>query len=87
MERAMSSASPSVRAQTGAALALACLAGAGVVHAAQPPGRRSRSALSREDYKAKDMLQRGEGTEYIIDSIDFDVEVPDHMLTKAALRR
>lgn len=35
----------------------------------------------------KDMLQRGEGTEYIIDSIDFDVEVPDHMLTKAALRR
>jgi outer membrane lipoprotein-sorting protein len=35
----------------------------------------------------KDMLQRGEGTEFIIDSIDFDVEIPDHMLTKAALRR
>lgn len=35
----------------------------------------------------KDMLQRGEGTEFIIESIDFDVEIPDHMLTKAALRR
>jgi len=35
----------------------------------------------------KDMLQRGEGTEYIVDSIDFDVDIPDHMLTKAALRR
>lgn len=35
----------------------------------------------------KDMLARGEGTEYIIDSIDFDVEIPDYMLTKAALRK
>lgn len=35
----------------------------------------------------KDMLQRGKGTEFIVESIDFDVEVPDHMLTKAALRR
>jgi outer membrane lipoprotein-sorting protein len=35
----------------------------------------------------KDMLQRGEGTEYIVESIDFDVEIPDHMLTKAALRK
>ena len=35
----------------------------------------------------KDVLQRGEGTEFIIESIDFDVEIPDHMLTKAALRR
>jgi outer membrane lipoprotein-sorting protein len=35
----------------------------------------------------KDMLQRGEGTEFIIESIDFDVEVPDHMLTKGALRK
>jgi outer membrane lipoprotein-sorting protein len=35
----------------------------------------------------KDMLQRGEGTEYIIESIDFDVEIPEHMLTKAALRK
>jgi outer membrane lipoprotein-sorting protein len=34
----------------------------------------------------KDMLQRGEGTEYIIDSIDFDVDIPDYMLSKAALR-
>jgi outer membrane lipoprotein-sorting protein len=35
----------------------------------------------------KDVLQRGEGTEYIVDSIDFDVEIPDYMLTKAALRK
>jgi len=35
----------------------------------------------------KDMLSRGKGTEYIIESIDFDTEVPDHLLTKAALRR
>lgn len=35
----------------------------------------------------KDMLQRGEGTEYIVETIDFDAEVPDYMLTKAALRR
>ena len=35
----------------------------------------------------KDMLQRGEGTEFTIESIDFDFEVPDHMLTKGALRK
>jgi len=35
----------------------------------------------------KDMLQRGEGTEFIIESIDFDVTVPDHILTKGALRK
>jgi outer membrane lipoprotein-sorting protein len=35
----------------------------------------------------KDELARGDGTEYIIDAIDFDVEIPDHMLTKAALRK
>ncbi len=35
----------------------------------------------------KDVLSKGEGTEFIIDSIDFNVEVPDHLLTKAALRK
>jgi outer membrane lipoprotein-sorting protein len=35
----------------------------------------------------KDMLSRGKGTEYIVESIDFDVKIPDYMLTKAALRR
>ncbi|MBT4483271.1 MAG: outer membrane lipoprotein-sorting protein [Candidatus Latescibacteria bacterium] len=34
----------------------------------------------------KDMLSKGKGTEYIIESIDLNVEIPDHMLTKAALR-
>jgi len=35
----------------------------------------------------KDMLSRGKGTEYFIESIDFKVNVPDHQLTKAALRK
>jgi outer membrane lipoprotein-sorting protein len=35
----------------------------------------------------KDELARGDGTEYIVESIDFDVDIPDHMLTKAALRK
>ena len=35
----------------------------------------------------KDMLSRGEGTEYIIDSIDFNVDIPEYQFTKAALRK
>ena len=35
----------------------------------------------------KDMLSKGKGTEYIVDSIDFDTEIPDHIMTKAALRK
>ncbi len=35
----------------------------------------------------KDVLSKGKGTEYIIESIDFNVEVPDHKLSKAALRK
>jgi len=35
----------------------------------------------------KDMLSRGNGTEYIIDSIDFNVSIPDYRFTKAALRK
>ena len=34
----------------------------------------------------KDMLSRGKGTEYTIESIDFDVDIPEHLMTKAALR-
>ena len=34
----------------------------------------------------KDMLKNGEGTEFIIDSIVFDTEIPDHIFTKASLR-
>jgi len=34
----------------------------------------------------KDMLSKGKGTEYIVESIDFDTEIPDYMMTKAALR-
>ncbi|MGD9141692.1 MAG: outer membrane lipoprotein-sorting protein [bacterium] len=35
----------------------------------------------------KDELAEGGGTEYIVKRIDPDVEIPDHMLTKAALRK
>ncbi len=35
----------------------------------------------------KDMLSSGEGTEYIIEEIDFDVEIPDHIFTRASLRK
>ena len=34
-----------------------------------------------------DMLSKGKGTEYIINSIDFDVDIPAHQMTKAALRK
>ena len=35
----------------------------------------------------KDMLSRGDGTEYIIDSIEFNVQIPEYQFTKAALRK
>ncbi len=35
----------------------------------------------------KDALSRGKGTELIIDSIEFDVEIPEHLFSKAALRK
>ncbi len=35
----------------------------------------------------KDMLSRGKGTEYIVETIDFDVDIPDFKFTKAALRK
>lgn len=34
----------------------------------------------------KDMLKKGDGTEFLVDEIRFDVDIPDHLLTKAALR-
>lgn len=35
----------------------------------------------------KDMLSKGKGTEYVVDSIDFNVEIPSYLFSKAALRR
>jgi outer membrane lipoprotein-sorting protein len=35
----------------------------------------------------KDVLSRGKGTEYIIESIDFKVTIPDHKFSKASLRK
>jgi hypothetical protein len=34
----------------------------------------------------KDMLKNGDGTEFIIDSIQFDQEIPEYIFTKASLR-
>jgi len=34
----------------------------------------------------KDMLKKGAGTEFIVDDIKFDVEIPEHILSKASLR-
>ncbi|MCK4701681.1 MAG: outer membrane lipoprotein-sorting protein, partial [Bacteroidales bacterium] len=35
----------------------------------------------------KDMLKKGAGTEFIIDEIEFDKEIPEYLFTKAALRK
>jgi outer membrane lipoprotein-sorting protein len=35
----------------------------------------------------KDMLSKGKGTEYIVESIDFNVEIPEYKFTKASLRK
>lgn len=34
----------------------------------------------------KDMLKKGAGTEFIVDEILFNVEIPEHLLSKASLR-
>jgi outer membrane lipoprotein-sorting protein len=34
----------------------------------------------------KDMLKKGAGTEFLVDEIRFNVEIPGHLLSKAALR-
>ena len=35
----------------------------------------------------KDVLSKGKGTVLIIESIEFDVEIPKHIFSKAVLRR
>ena len=35
----------------------------------------------------KDVLKKGEGTEFMIETIEFDAEIPDYIFSKAALRR
>ena len=35
----------------------------------------------------KDMLKQGDGTEFIITEIQFDVEIPEYIFTKAALKK
>ena len=35
----------------------------------------------------QDVLLKGKGTEFIIESIDFDENIPDHIFSKASLRK
>lgn len=35
----------------------------------------------------KDALSQGEGTEYVIESIEFNADIPEYIFTKASLRR
>lgn len=35
----------------------------------------------------KDVLKSGDGTEFVIDSIEFNSSIPEHLFSKAALRR
>jgi outer membrane lipoprotein-sorting protein len=35
----------------------------------------------------KDVLKTGDGTEFIIDAIEFNTPIPEHLFSKAALRR
>ncbi|HOO83531.1 MAG TPA: outer membrane lipoprotein-sorting protein [Prolixibacteraceae bacterium] len=35
----------------------------------------------------KDMLKQGEGTEYTVSKIEFDVEIPEYIFSKAALKQ
>ncbi len=35
----------------------------------------------------KDMLKEGMGTELIIDEIEFNVDIPDHVFSKASLKK
>jgi len=34
----------------------------------------------------KDMLKKGDGTEFVIESIEFDTDIPEYIFTKASLR-
>lgn len=35
----------------------------------------------------KDVLKNGEGTEFIVTSVEFNVDIPEHIFSKASLRR
>lgn len=35
----------------------------------------------------KDVLKTGDGTEFVIDAIEFNTSIPKHLFSKAALRR
>ena len=35
----------------------------------------------------RDVLKEGGGTEFVIDSMDFDVSIPEYLFSKAALRK
>ena len=48
--------------------------------------RRMGNRWYPEKIVFKDMLKTGDGTEFIIESIEFDTDIPEHIFTKASLR-
>jgi outer membrane lipoprotein-sorting protein len=48
--------------------------------------RRMGNRWYPEKIVFKDMLKTGDGTEFIIESIEFDTDIPEYIFTKASLR-
>jgi len=48
--------------------------------------RRMGNRWYPEKIVFKDMLKTGDGTEFIIESIEFDADIPEYIFTKASLR-
>jgi outer membrane lipoprotein-sorting protein len=48
--------------------------------------RKEKNRWIPERVIFKDMLKSGDGTEFIIESIEFDAEIPEHIFTKASLK-
>lgn len=48
---------------------------------------REQGRWIQERVVYKDALKAGEGTEFIIDAIEFDASIPDYLFTKASLRK
>lgn len=48
---------------------------------------RAQNRWVQNNVVFKDVLKNGEGTEFIIESIEFNADIPDYIFSKAALRK
>jgi outer membrane lipoprotein-sorting protein len=48
---------------------------------------RIQNRWVQNDLVFRDVLKQGNGTEFRIESVEFDVEIPDYVFTKASLRK